>query len=148
MEILVGSLMFALIAATVTAVLAPMLLAYMKANDFAEYNKLLDNVGNIIVSDIARSSDTLPVFGENHVEIITSKGNAVVYTAPDGSLLRNGDPVFPQGFYKGKSISFTVTETAPGYTVFVTVDSTGGPGALGGAIERPYSVRPLMLTGD
>ena len=145
MEILVGSLMFALIAVTVTAVLAPMMLTFMKANDLAEYNKLLDNVGNIIVSDINRASEALPVSGENSVAITVSAGNTVVYTAPGGSLLRNGDPVFPAGFYKGKTVSFDVRETTPGYTVTVTVSLIGRPAAVGVTLERDYSVRPLML---
>jgi len=145
MEILVGSLMFALIAITVTAVLSPMMLTYMRANDLAEYNKLLDNVGNIIVSDLSRASEALPVSGENSVVITVSRGNTVEYTAYGGSLLRNGDPVFPAGFYKGKTVSFDVSETTPGYTVTVTVSSTGRPAAVGVTLERDYSALPLML---
>jgi len=145
MEILVGSLLFALIAITVTALLAPMMLTFMRANDLAEYNKLLDNVGNIIVSDLSRASEALPASGENNVVITVSTGNTVAYTAPAGSLLRNGVPVFPPGFYKGKTVSFDVSKTAPGYTVTVTVSSAGRPAAVGVSIERDYSVLPLML---
>jgi len=145
MEILVGTLMFALIAVTVTAVLAPMMLTFMRANDLAEYNKLLDNVGNIIVSDISRASEALPESGENSAVITVSTGNTVVYTAPAGSLLRNGEPVFPAGFYKGKTISFNVSKTTPGYTVTVTVSSAGRPAAVASTLERDYSALPLML---
>ena len=145
MEILVGSLMFALIAITVTAVLSPMILTFMRANDLTEYNKVLDNVGNIIVSDISRASEALPASGENNVAITVSNGNTVVYTAPGGSLLRNGEPVFPPGFYKNKTVSFEVSQTTPGYTVTVTVSSEGRPAAVGVTLERDYSVLPLML---
>ena len=148
MEILVGSLLFALIAITVTAVLSPMMLTFMKANDFAEYNKLLDNVGNIIVSDISRASEKLTEFGENNVVIAVSRGNTVEYTVLDGSLERNGEPVFPAGFYKNKTVSFNVSETTPGYTVTVTISSEDRPAAVGVTLEREYSVQPLMLIGN
>ena len=64
MEILVGSLMFAMIAVTVSAVLAPMMMSFSRAADFAEYNTLLDNVGNRIASDLAKSSGIPTDLGE------------------------------------------------------------------------------------
>ena len=141
-EILVGSLMFALIAITVTAVIAPMMMAYVRANNLAEYNTLLDSVGNQIVSDLARSTSAPVQMGADVVEITINTDRNIVYTVENGSLIRNGSPVFADGFYKGKSINFLVEEDKSGYAVVVTVESGGETGM---AIERTYTIRPLML---
>jgi len=148
MEILVGSLMFAIVAITVAAVIAPMMMAFSRANNFAEYNTMLDSVGNQIVSDIARST-AAPVAGDSVVAITINSDSDVVYTVEDGVLMRNGVPVFSEGFNRGKTISFIVTEdtlnNGVGYSVAVTVTSGSETGMT---IERPYAVRPLMLNQE
>ena len=148
MEILVGSLMFALIAVTVTSVLAPMMLAYSRANDFAEYNTLLDIVGNRIANDMAQASE---IRQENNPLIMVVRGSVITYTVDgNGVLLTSiGDndlsPVFPPRFYRGKTIDFSIDETAPGYTIEVTIGPATGQAAIGSTISRQYAVRPLLL---
>ena len=150
MEILVGSLMFALIAAMVSAVLAPMMLAYSRANDFAEYNTLLDIVGNRIANDMAQSSDI------QQLDPLTMvvRGSVITYTVENGILLMSIDnddptptstPVFPPRFYRGKTIDFSVDVTPPGYTIEVTIGPAQGQAAIGASISREYAVRPLLL---
>ena len=142
-EILVGSLMFALIAITVSAVLAPMMMAYSRANDFAEYNTLLDDVGNRLVSELSQASRVIET-GDNVLTIVTHNGE-ISFTIIDGSLMRNGLAVFPPEFYKGKSISFVTGATPPGFTVEVTINPSGSIAGSGLTLPREYAVRPLMI---
>jgi type II secretory pathway pseudopilin PulG len=149
MELIVGSMMFAIIAITVTSVLSPMLRAYVRANDIAEYNTLLDSVANRIISDLSESIYPPIISGNNQVTI--RKPHNVIYTVPAsgdnaGILHRDGIPVFSGHYYKNKSVSFIVTQnTSAGvgvsYTLTVTIirDSDGFP------IPRNYTVRPLAL---
>ena len=58
MELVVGILMFTIISITISMLLAPILSSYARANDFAEYNALLDNIANQIIDDMSQS--TLP----------------------------------------------------------------------------------------
>jgi hypothetical protein len=151
MEILVGSLMFAMIAVTVSAVLAPMMMSFSRAADFAEYNTLLDNVGNRIASDLAKSSGIPTDLGElDMVGISINSENDVIYTISEaeGILLRNGTQVFPPGMYRNKRVSFIVFDTAPGFTIEVTVNPTDRPGTMGATISREYAVRPIRLIQD
>jgi len=56
-EVLVVCVLFAIIAVTAISVLSPMLRAYARANEIAEYNLLLDNVGNTIVSSMMQAAE-------------------------------------------------------------------------------------------
>ncbi|MDR2571149.1 MAG: hypothetical protein LBD23_12805 [Oscillospiraceae bacterium] len=153
MEILVGSMMFALIAATATAVLAPMMQAYARANDFAEYNIILDSVGNKLISEIAQADD-ISAYGDNIINM-TINGVPVVYSVNGNGILnvqREGDDreVFPEGFYKGKQVGFEVTGVVPELIVEVTVGRPpgSGPAASAAVISRNYAVMPLRLMLD
>ena len=53
MELIVGILMFSIISVAISMLLAPILSSYARANDFAEYNALLDNIANQIIDDIS-----------------------------------------------------------------------------------------------
>jgi prepilin-type N-terminal cleavage/methylation domain-containing protein len=144
-EIMVGSMLFGLVVMTVTAAMSPMLRAFTRANDLAEYNLILDNAGNTIVSDMAQASDVRGIATDTvTLEIDTM---SIVYSVVDGSLRRSPDGganstlVFPEGFYKGKSVSFDVSGTAPDFFVAVTVSSEGSSAV----ITRTYAVRPLLM---
>jgi len=139
-EILVGSLMFGLVAITVTSVMAPMMLAFSRANDLAEYSMLLDNVGNQIASELAQASKVTSV---NPLEVETHMGE-VVYSINDGSLERNGVPVFAPEFYKGKIVNFTVETDSSGYIIVVEVGPSNRWGSIGATLERSYAVRLLI----
>jgi len=141
LEVLVVCVLFALIAVTVTAVISPMLRAYARANEIAEYNMILDNVGNTIVSNMAQASDI--EYADNSVSL-TIDSSDVVFEVIDGSLQRNGNMVFPSNFYKGKSISFIITPapSEPDFLVDVTVSSD----STGVALSRSYAVKPIMMT--
>jgi len=149
-EIIVGSLLFAIAAAMVAAIIGPMMMAFSRANAIAEYNMLLDSVGNRIVSDIAGAiepPETLPFNSQTDDEFsIITASEIVIYEIDDyGRLVRNDSPVFPADFYGGRDVSFTVTEAPANsgvFTVSVTVSSDGGGGGIS---TRDYVVRPLML---
>ena len=131
MEILVGILLFALLAITVSAVLTPMIMALKRATDLAEYNTLLDNVANQITSDITQAIAPLEL-EQNTITIITTKGtltyNLRNETANGGILqiIESQNPardVFPPGFYKHKLISFSAKfdEEKQLYTLKITI---------------------------
>jgi type II secretory pathway pseudopilin PulG len=148
-EIIVGSLLFTLLVATVFTVLSPMMLAYSRANSLAEYNMVLDEVGNRIISDMAQASAVTPGTDTlgltiNSVQVTYSIGVA------DGLLYRQTGtdpiPVFHPDFYRGKQVNFTVTGASPNFTLAVTIDSpSGGRGVSGATITREYAVRPLLM---
>jgi len=141
-ELLIGSLLFAVVMATATAVLAPMMQTLSRANDLAEYNILLDNVGNKLASEIAQASE---IKSEDPLRLVI-QGKIIEYTVHNGSLERNGLPVFPPGFYEGKSISFKITAVAPDVFIAVTViPSDDGRGVSAATITRTYAVKPLIM---
>jgi len=140
-EIIVGMFLLSMVVLTVSAVITPMMKTFTTANDFAEYNTLLDSVGNRIVSDMAQSS---AITNLDPLTIVINS-EAIVYTDTGGSLQRNGVPVFPEGFYRRKAIDFNVTGTPPGFIVEVTISPSGGFGTSGATITREYAVRPLLL---
>lgn len=152
-EILVGSSLFAIIAATAFAALTPMMLAFSRANDIAEYNMILDTVGNRIVSDMAQASNVIGTLPSTDTITLTIRGSStVVYFIQNGILHRrigtgaDPVPVFPPDFYGGKTVSFTVEGTKPDYTVIVTVNpAEDRMGATAAVVTREYAVRPLRL---
>jgi len=162
MELLVAALLFAIIAATAMMVISPIMLAFSRANSLAEYNTVLDSVGNVIVSELAGArpgtEDDLD-YGEELLSFITGTGSRVTFTVDDvyGILMRcvcpdpeesgcSGSRVFPLGFYGGKTISFNVPPPNDGvFVVAVTVHPSDAPGSAFSEITRDFAVRPLML---
>ena len=171
MELIVGMLMFTIIAITLSVILAPILSAYTRANDFAEYNALLDNIANQIISDLSQSRDLSkeipPVINPRFIPstdpeaggwadstggtltIVTQ--NRIIYSVEGGILQRNEHDVFAADFYKRKHVSFRLvgnppTPTSPrSYTLTVRLTEAREPGAASFEIQREYAVRPLML---
>jgi len=163
-ELIVGLAIFAIISAAVSASLAPTLFAFMRANDFAEYNILLDSIANQILNDLSQSTDP-PDFpdagnwpdGWNDITI-TKSTSWVRYTidnagANRGMLMKEtggGEiPVFPEEFYKRKIVAFKLNlnpiSTEPdgpvAYTLTVRLENINGDFLL----EREYTARPLIL---
>ena len=163
MELIVGMLMFAIIGLTISTSLAPTLMAYMRANDFAEYNTLLDNVANQIISDMTQARE-VPQFEQGvWVEDVTRNltirmpTHNVTYTVDNGVLQRSrgGEPapVFAEDFYKRKDVSFMLTGTGNAasptslslFTLTVRLTERVNVGNTPFELEREYAVRPLML---
>jgi len=166
MELIVGMVMFVLISITVSMVLAPTLSAYMRANDFAEYNALLDNIANQIIIDLSQSvnDEDFPEFTdgvwfeEDDGEFLAIKTrNRIVRYAVFNDVLQiesvdeDGDPVwrdvFSTDFYKGKDAAFRIEAGDPDNPVFTLTVRLRENSALGNIfeMERQYAVRPLML---
>jgi len=140
-EVIVGCVLFALIAVTAASVLSPMLKAYTRANEIAEFNLLLDSVGNRIISDMKQASEVQD-YDEDTVTMMINS-STVVYEVVDGVLQRNDNIVFPMDYYKGKNVSFTIAPTSSdtGFLINVTVSSNN----TGVEISRSYAVRPLLM---
>ena len=174
-ELIVGILMFIIIAIVVSTSLAPILFSYVRANDFAEYNTLLDNIANQIIGDMAQSTEE-PKFTSGWVVdntgrlTITTKSRIVTYTVENtladvGGVLQVGgvtagvdeddDPiilddfrdVFSADFYKNKVISFRVDKDTGPLIAYILTVRLRENSTLGNIfeIEREYAVRPIML---
>jgi len=149
MELLVAGLMFAMLAATVIMVISPIMMAFSRANSLAEYNTVLDSVGNVIVSDFA-GARSISSSGVDELVFSTDSGS-VEFSVVNGYLHRRfgtapSAPVFPAGFYDGKTISFDVSgDELAGFEITVTVIPSGRPGSATAEITRNFAIRPLML---
>ena len=170
MELIVGLVIFSVISVSLSILLAPMLFSYMRANDFAEYNALLDNIANQLISDLSNSIEE-PDFVPNAWVVdhsggltITMLTRTVKYTVRNtvpgtgGVLQREGVnaagavvrvDVFSEDFYKRKIVSFrlrqdTAIDPLTGYILTVRLRENSNLGNLF-EIEREYAVRPLML---
>jgi len=151
-EVLVGCMMFAIITIAVSTVLAPTLMAYVRANNFAEYNTLVDNVANQILSDLSRSTRAPePVPSDWDMEIKVNLHTHTVRYAVMGGILYRAEndvflPVFTSEFYKGKSLSFKIDSDIDGsYILTVRISEITTGGGAGFELEREYAVRPLAL---
>lgn len=107
-ELIVGMLVFSIIAISVSTILVPTLRAYAKANDLAEINTLLDNLSAEILDDISRADKVTLSGGSTNLRIETNV-NTVIYdigaSAPnEGLLCRDGTPVLHEDYYKGKTV--------------------------------------------
>ena len=151
MEIIVGMLLFGMVVLTMTAAINPLMMAYRRANDLAEYNQLLDTIGNRMVSEMAKTSVT-PIIGANALTIVVDNVT-LIYTVNAGGhlqLQRGAAPVAPvyqPGFYEGKTIAFNFDDSAPpNYFLNLTVTSNMAGGTSGSTITRQYAVRPLLIS--
>lgn len=151
-ELIVGLVLFAIITITASAILAPLLKVYTKANELAECNTLLDNVAAQIIKDLSNATVVIAGLDDDDDVLtdelpITIDTDDVTYTieADTGILQKNGIPVLSKTYYKGKSVSFTCKLVAgdPGtaYTLTVIVLSDRD----GEMICRDYDVKPLVL---
>jgi len=162
MELIVSMVVLSLILIAVTAVLAPVLQTFERANNLAEANTLLDNLSTIVMNDIANATsiDTDP-----HSVIIDSYGEPVdvlfiiktiyyirYYTDSRGILCKETlgfqEPVLQKDFYKynGDSTVFqieaecNVDEDAGLVTVTLTLHAS-----FMRPLDREYTSAPLGL---
>jgi len=155
-ELVVGLVIFSIISVAVSASLAPTLFAFMRANDFAEYNILLDNIANQIISDLSQSTvePDFPEAGEwpeGWNELTITQLAAIVNYAidrPESGLLTKEMSgitweVFPDDFYNRKTVAFKIAnvEDSSSYILTIRLQNTNGDFV----IEREYAVRPLIL---
>lgn len=108
-ELIVGMLVFSIIAISASTILVPTLRAYAKANDLAEINTLLDNLSAEVLDDISRATEvTITNTGiapDTNTEIkIKTNVNTVTYDATSGLLCMDGTPVLHEDYYKGKTV--------------------------------------------
>ena len=146
-EAIAGILIFAIIAASATTILASVSRAYVKANDLAEANVLLNSLSSVILTDL-RYTSGVTVSG-SEIEIKTGSGT-VVYDVEDGLLYRDERPVFDRQYYKGKTIAMeyyaddgeSEAEENP-IKFIVRIKLFSESKAL--MVSRDYATRPLVL---
>jgi len=163
LELIVGLLIFSIIAVAVSTTLAPTLFAYMRANHFAEYNTLLDNLANQIISDISQANSLIDtneldvlITGTGDQITISTPTRVIRYTVNAGILQKatgNGDyfDVFSRDFYNRKDLSIRLNQVdnsggsiGTAYILTVRLRENSTPGSTF-EIEREYAVRPLIL---
>jgi len=159
-ELVVGLIIFGIISVAISMILAPTLFAYMRANDFAEYNALLDNVANHMINDISQITDIIDenelgswIDGDTNTGVITllQSTQIIQYTVNENGALIKDHPVFSEDFYKSKKLSVRIdysdTNTATNdiayiLTIRLTEDNTMSNLFQ---IEREYAVKPLII---
>ena len=145
-ELVVGLAVLSIIITASAAVLVPVLQVNSRANELAERNLLLDNIANLVIGDLASSTENprIETIGvDNELFITISAKDDVWYSVSDeGALLRNGDEVLPRYFYANNHVSFDLAETTTpgGYTLTVTLINNNGS-----ELSRGYAVNPLVL---
>jgi len=157
-ELLVGLLLLSIIVAAAGSTIAPMLKVYSKANEIAEWNTLLDNLANQMVSDLSEMTvpiEDQPGAGPWSDNITFTAGwRTITYTVDaNGMLLKSINSaaphlVLPADFYKRKSVGFSIREEVPERAYMLTVSITPPAGETGETISRDYAIRPLVLNQD
>jgi len=149
-ELIMSILIFTIITGTVSAVLGPLLRTYMRANELAELNTLLDTIANRLITDI--SDATVPVgHGPNSCSISIGS-NVIIYTVgtgddDDGVLLKSVNdsvptPILSKIYYDGKSVRFNLTGGPGVYMLNIEIFSDRDGRVM---IDRDYAIRPLVL---
>ena len=162
MELVVGIFMFAIISIAVSVILAPILSSFSKANDFAEYNALLDNIANHLINDLSQSTSE-PLFAEGVMAedddgiflTVTTQNRVIRYAVMGGILQREGLDaanntvlldVFSEDFYRRKLVSFIIeTDETPDINAYYITVRLTEAGNAGFEIQRRYAVRPLIM---
>jgi type II secretory pathway pseudopilin PulG len=150
-EVIVGMVLFCIIASTVTAAMIPMLRNYARAADLAEANSLLDTAANYIINDLMKATEPLtPGSAADTISIQIKTNNRTYSVDGEGVLLRSSDggvpvPVLSKDFYKRKSVTFSyAVDTSNGIAYDITVEiwSDQFDRILA---ERTYAVKPIVL---
>ena len=152
-ELVVAMMVLSIIMISVTAVFAPILRSFERANNLAEANTLLDNLSALIMDDVG-SATAIPLQGS------TASGGFAVKTAydvfyygdADGILWRKvpgfAGPVLQKDFYKyrGDDTVFSVAadcdfdEASGLVTITLTLSAD-----FGWTLERVYTAKPVGL---
>jgi prepilin-type N-terminal cleavage/methylation domain-containing protein len=160
-ELLVGMMVFSIIALSVSAIVVPFMRISSSANDFSENNILLTRISGEIISDMNRAI-SLTLTTDNVLIIgLGARGTIVYSVCPDEGLLQNGDSkdrlfnVYDEMFYKGRTVGLqfmdineypflpsadNVDITQP-VKLKITLFSGGEP-----SLSRIYAVNPLGLS--
>ena len=108
-EMLLAMIVFAVITLAAVSVFAPAINTYVRANNLAEVNTLLDNVAGLIMEDVASMTDEITGGPQLPFTIFTTRD--VVYNVnTDGMITRNGVALFDEGFLRRMSMSAELAE--------------------------------------
>jgi len=144
-ELIVGLVVFTIILTTVSAILAPILGFYSKANELAESSTLADSIASQIIGDLSNATK-LSNLDDDIITMTVNNPDDVEYTVDAGGvLLRNGFEVLTESFYKGKGVSFSCEDAdgAGGYILTVAIWKENKDDPM---ISRNYAVKPLALS--
>jgi prepilin-type N-terminal cleavage/methylation domain-containing protein len=171
-ELIVAMAVFTVVTTSVTALLVPIMRTQMRAIEAAEYNTLLNNVANQIISDMRDATPLsptadpaaaveLPTDPASPLLRIVKGSQIIVYSIGDdsgdnkGLLLRSvtgnpdhGTSVLPSRYYRNnRGVSFDCKEagSVTGNIAFVLTVSITNRDDSSIIISRDYAVSPLAL---
>jgi len=152
-ELVFAIFVMSIILVSVTAIFAPMLRFYERANNFAEANTLLDNLSNLIMDNIASATEitidsnpstkSFTVRAQHEITYEVNDDGILVWTGSSGLSI----PVLPRDYYKvGRAGTvFTVdvdcdADASGLVTITLTLIS-----ADGWSVDRSYVSKPVGL---
>ena len=153
-ELMIGLVVFAIVSTAASAIMLPILNAYVNANELAEINTLMDNLSAELLSDLADATAVQYRASDGALVIESGVRPTTTYTVDgNGRIMRNGNSLFDELFYRRKTVSLEYSETSPVTTnhtfttqVVVRISLFGQGGQQLG--QREYAVRPLGLLAN
>lgn len=162
-ELIAAMLVFTVIATTVTTVLVSITKVYIKANDLAESNLLLDNLSAELMEDLTSATDiefSDTINDAKALTVVTGKGKTVYDFNSEGYLTRDygSGPVLvlDKGYYKNKTagVSYGYADASPltngsiqkAEMLFTLTIYTDDNGTSIPMVSRTYAVKPLGLS--
>jgi prepilin-type N-terminal cleavage/methylation domain-containing protein len=145
-ELIAAMLVLSIIMLAVSMVFVPLFNAYVRANNFAEINTILDNISAVILSDLANAAE-VPVFEEDE-GMLTIEARPRVQYSMDGDIIvrdvggRGSQPIFHEGFYRNNSVRI---DDYSDDTLTLVLGELRRDGTFGEIVRRSYAVRPLGL---
>lgn len=159
-ETIVALLLFAVLAAAITAVLIPVLNSFVRANDLAELTVLVENIGKEITDDLKQSTanatniDGIELSGKSKNISIKIESNVVEYQIPTGSddnagiLMKKfgtNDPGFNNTVHGAEFFPVFDAKYYRGKTLDITYDVSYG---VGGKTDPLYTVKVDITNKD
>ena len=145
-ELLVGLVVFSIVAIAVLTVMVSSLGAYIRARDLSEINTLMDSLSALVMDDVISATELAPGLSENEFTITTVYEIKYFIDPPDepgGVLMRNDAEVLAAEFYSAISLdAITLFFDEDEGVVTLTLTVTPGWGAKH---IREYTARPVAL---
>jgi hypothetical protein len=135
-ELIVAMLVLAIIMLAVTTVFLPIFNIFVHTNNMAEVNTLMNSLSAVIMSDVENANGAIRD-AESGVGILIPRINGHIEYTGGGLLLRNGTPVFAEGFYRRKEVE-----------IFPIVDDEGEVIIINGVVTITLVIWQTDRAGD
>ena len=151
LELLIALVLFVIITVAATTAFMPTFNTYLKANELAEVNTILDNVSALIMEDVimAESINITPATPSIATSFSINTTHVVYYYMHDGVLTRragDGDPasgtsLLDQGFFRNATVTADIDIRPDGLvTLTLIMESTDE-----WSRTREYMARPVRM---